>query len=394
MSRIDAIDIFLSNKSELLRLFSDPFIILINWFAIMISTGNINVPIFLEMLKSCFDIEHASAIVLLFVVFHIFAHPFNELRKRAQFRQWHMKEFTSAELKPYNELTILEGVVGPFDEEARRNIPCNILRDGANPANTREIDVIQRFLEENTRYLHEDMDRSWGVARVGNSFTATAGMGRALQAASIDNNNTPPNAILGDISHRSASSSTSSGQSPSNTVETGESDDLIPAMIVNAMLRQFANNNQEVVKKRKERFKERDKEREKHKKEKESETRENWRSNYRLQFNLSYCKLALLLLLRVPWLQLCRLVYLQPLPHLLLLLLFLLLPHPPLPQCHPFSHRPCLQLLFPQAQLHRPLLLPLVPLFLRLLCLLQHHLFKSKEDIGIMFTKHTDTKRK
>jgi hypothetical protein len=239
----------------------------INWIGTWILAGNFDIPLFLEMLKQNFVVEHASAIVLLFVVLHIFAHPFNELRKRVKGKLWRLEDCTLENIPPYDQDTILDEVDGPFDEEAIRGSPFNILRDGANPTNTNEIEAIQQFLEQNTRYLHRSMDKSWGVARVGNSFGATAGMGRALQTDTVNNNLTPPNGIMGDTSHRPSSSPPSSGGV--STVERGESDDLMPANVLSAMLKAFAKKNPEVAKKKKEKDKEKEKEKRKEKKEKE-----------------------------------------------------------------------------------------------------------------------------
>jgi hypothetical protein len=168
-------------------------------------------------------------------------------------------------IPPYNQDTVLDNVDGPFDEEALRGSPFNILREGSNPKNSKDFDVIQQLLEENTKYLHESMDKTWGAAKVGNSFGATAGMGRSLRVDTVDNNFSPPNGIMGDTSHRpSASPSPSVG---SNTVERGESGDSMPANVLLVMLHAFARRNPEVVKKKKEKAKEK----EKNKKKKEND---------------------------------------------------------------------------------------------------------------------------
>jgi hypothetical protein len=158
MNRLPQIALLLTQHPLISQLFSNDFLRFVDWIAASIGDASWTLAKSLEMLLKCFDLLRKDGLGLLMVIFHVFRHPFGQLRQQSGLQEWALSDFVTTSLPQYDVLELLSGLQSPFGDDANANYPLQILRQNAH--NESEIIVVGRFINANPLYLPDELNEN------------------------------------------------------------------------------------------------------------------------------------------------------------------------------------------------------------------------------------------
>jgi hypothetical protein len=169
MSDSNPLQAFIDAQELLKALFSEKFLTFVLWIGSEIGESRFNVAVFLETLTKFFSISTMSGLVLLIIVFFIFAHPFESIRSSKKAKSWKLSDFNYGNWANYDKDTILDSVVMPFVDEAANGRPFSIVR--TNLERRPQEEIIRGFLDANTVFRPPNLHPNWGIRIVSPSFS-------------------------------------------------------------------------------------------------------------------------------------------------------------------------------------------------------------------------------